>query len=355
MAKAQSGNVTFSEVQLRAQAVALRKAGKTCKEVATSLGRSVRWVKKWWKRYQVSDSLDDKPRTGRPSVLTARAKDKRHQSCRRLSRRLKNLGENISKDTVHRHLTRKLGFRAYKRPKLPRLTKLQKNKRLAFAKKYAKLTPKDWENWIFSDECPLYLFPTPNSQNDRIYTDSREKVAPSEQVKFSAHSMVWGAMSASGLSELHIVPQGTKVNAQYYIDNILQPTLLPVLTRRKKSGPATTRKMFNRRSELVFMHDGAPAHTARVTQQWCVEHLPGFLRKEEWPPNSPDLNPIENCWGILNSQVFNSPSPTTMKQLNARAMKEWGKIEPCLLKNLVHSMPKRLEAVIKMKGGHTGY
>ena len=116
-------------------------------------------------------------------------------------------------------------------------------------------------------------------------------------------------MSASGLSELHIVPQGTKVNAQYYIDNILQPTLLPVLTRKKKSGPATTRKMFNMRSEMVFMQYGALAHTARVTQQWCVEHLPGFLRKEEWPPNSRNWNPIENCWGILNSQVFMPSSP----------------------------------------------
>ena len=131
MAKAQSGKVTFSEVQLRAQAVALRKAGKTCKEVATSLGRSVRWVQKWWKRYQVSDSLDDKNRTGHPSGLTARAKDlirkakdKCHQSCRQLSRRLQNLGENVSKDTVHHHLTKKLGFNAYRRPKCPRLTKL---------------------------------------------------------------------------------------------------------------------------------------------------------------------------------------------------------------------------------------
>jgi hypothetical protein len=155
---------------------------------------------------------------------------------------------------------------------------------------------------------------------------------------------------------IHIVPQDTKINAEYYnINNILQQTLLPVLARRKKSGPTTTRKMFNRRSELVFQQDGAPAHTARVTQQWCSEHLSGFLRKEEWPPNSSDLNPIENCWGILNSRVFHSPPPTTMKQLNSRATREWGKIEPSVLQSLLHSMPERLAAVIRMKGGYTGF
>ncbi|KAI3375540.1 hypothetical protein L3Q82_003863 [Scortum barcoo] len=107
--------------------------------------------------------------------------------------------------------------------------------------------------------------------------------------------------------------------------------------------------MFNRSAEMVFVQDGAPAHTAHTTQQWCSEQLPGFLHKEEWPwpPNSPYLNPIENCWGrgILNSRIFHSPSPTTMKQLNARAV-EWSNTEPSFLKNLVHTMPDRLKGTV---------
>jgi hypothetical protein len=74
-------------------------------------------------------------------------------------------------------------------------------------------------------------------------------------------------MSASGLSELHIVPQGTTINAQYYTKSILHQALLPVLARKKKSGPVTERKMFNRRSEMVFMQDDAPAHTAMVFRE----------------------------------------------------------------------------------------
>ena len=57
-----SGNATLSESQVRAQAISLRNAGKTRQEVARALGRSVRWVQQWWKRYKHGDSLNDNPR-----------------------------------------------------------------------------------------------------------------------------------------------------------------------------------------------------------------------------------------------------------------------------------------------------
>ena len=135
MARTNSGKTQLSESQLHAEAVALRNAGKSRKEVATSLRKSVRWVQKWTQRFKHGAGLEDQPRSGRPSVLTGRAKDlirkakdRRHQSGRRLSRRLANLGETGSKSTVHRHLTRTLGFWAYKIRKIPRLTEVQKEK-----------------------------------------------------------------------------------------------------------------------------------------------------------------------------------------------------------------------------------
>ncbi len=117
MAKTKSGNTVLSESQVRAQAISLRNAGKTRQEVARALGRSLCWVQKWWQRYKHGDSLNDKSRPGRPPCLNSRAKDlirkamgRRHQSCHRLSQRLKNLGEHVSKDTVHHYLTQKLGL-----------------------------------------------------------------------------------------------------------------------------------------------------------------------------------------------------------------------------------------------------
>lgn len=156
MARTKFGKTNFREIQLRARAVALKDAGKTYAVIAKDLGRSMRWVKKWVQRFRECGDLEDKPRAGRPSVLTNRIKDviretrgKRGKSCRKISRRLHNLGEQVSKDTVHRYLTKGLGCKPSRRGKRPCLTALQKRKRLAFASKFSKLSKNDWENLIF--------------------------------------------------------------------------------------------------------------------------------------------------------------------------------------------------------------
>ena len=54
---------------------------------------------------------------------------------------------------------------------------------------------------------------------------------------------------------------------------------------------------------FLFMQDGAPAHKAKLTQQWLRDRNIPFIPQEEWPGNSPDLNPIENFWDILQQHV----------------------------------------------------
>jgi len=46
-------------------------------------------------------------------------------------------------------------------------------------------------------------------------------------------------------------------------------------------------------TNFVFQQDGAPAHSSRVAQEWIELHSPEFVKKDEWPPNSPDLNPLD--------------------------------------------------------------
>ena len=132
-----------------------------------------------------------------------------------------------------------------------------------------------------------------NCQNDHIYTECHTDEPPHDEGKFSAQSMAWSAMSVSSLSEMRIMHQGTTNDVQYHINNILQPAWLSVLSRNKKSEPTTQLKLFNSWSEMVFRQYGGPAHTACVTQPWCVDQLTGFQPKEEWPLNYPDLNLIE--------------------------------------------------------------
>ncbi len=101
----------------------------------------------------------------------------------------------------------------------------------------------------------------------------------------------------------------------------------------------------------LFQHDNDPKHTSKATV--------GFLKKNrvkviQWPSMSPHLNPIEHLWGILKRQVEHH-SPSSIQSLKEVILEEWKKIDLAKCRQLVHSMPRRLGAVIKNHGGHTKY
>ncbi len=146
--------------------------------------------------------------------------------------------------------------------------------------------------------------------------------------------LMWGCMSAAGVGELHFI-DGI-MNSQMYC-SILKEKMLPSL------------RALGRRA--LFQHDNDPKHTSKATV--------GFLKKNrvkviQWPSMSPDLNPIEHVWGILKRQVEHH-SPSGIQSLKEVILEEWKKIDLAKCRQLVHSMPRRLGAVIKNHGGHTKY
>ncbi len=146
--------------------------------------------------------------------------------------------------------------------------------------------------------------------------------------------LMWGCMSAAGVGELHFI-DGI-MNSQMYC-SILKEKVLPSL------------RALSRRA--LFQHDNDPKHTSKATV--------GFLKKNrvkviQWPSMSPDLNPIKHLWGILKRQVEHH-SPSSIQSLKEVILEEWKKIDLAKCRQHVHSMPRRLGAVIKNHGGHTKY
>ena len=159
---------------------------------------------------------------------------------------------------------------------------------------------------------------------------------------------------------LHFVPQGRTVTADYYIENVLKKEVNPLLRRRSTSEAVDKRKLFSSNKQMTLVQDGAPAHTAKATQAWWGKNLPNFVAKTEWPANSPDLNPVENLWSIMDSEVYKNPSPKNMDHLKRHLRQAWKNIKPSTLRDLSHSMPCSLQNVIKIRGGgggggHSGY
>ena len=179
-------------VYARAQAAILRSSGHSVKDIAKLLKKTERWVNKWSKR----KSFEDKPRSGRPSVLTNRARNviekakyKRNNSSRKIAKNLQRQNINVSNSTVWRYMTNK-GWKAFKRKKIPLLSEKQRRACLTFTKKYSKLPAEDWEDFLFTNECLKYLFQYPNPKHDIVWGSQECDVPPAYQVKQSAKVMV---------------------------------------------------------------------------------------------------------------------------------------------------------------------
>ena len=74
----------------------------------------------------------------------------------------------------------------------------------------------------------------------------------------------------------------------------------------------------------------------------------------EWPSQSPDLNPIENLWAILNAKASDR-RPQNDEELFEALEFEWNRLDVSILENLVDSMNRRCQMVIDSHGYPTKY
>ena len=105
--------------------------------------------------------------------------------------------------------------------------------------------------------------------------------------------------------------------------------------------------------QWTLQQDGAPAHTARTTMDYLKKEHINFIEPHMWPPNSPDLNPMDYAiWGALQQRVYHQRQFKTVEELKRAIVTEWQKLSQRFIDNSINKWRRRLEAVIKNGGGH---
>ena len=151
--------------------------------------------------------------------------------------------------------------------------------------------------------------------------------------------MMWGCMTWEGIG--YACKIDGRMDADLYVA-ILQDELQQSLKYHGKTA-----------ADIVFQQDNDPKHTSRKAQKWFQDHS---FEVMEWPAQSPDLNPIEHLWQHLKRRLagYENP-PGGVGELWERVQKEWESIDASICQNLIESMPRRVEAVLRAKGGYTKY
>lgn len=190
----------------------------------------------------------------------------------------------------------------------------------------------EWTRVVFSDEKKFNL-DGPDGFNYYWHDLRKEK-----QFKYSRNFgggslMVWGAFSMHGTTSLATVT--CRMNSMNYI-RTLEEHLIPFGDDVMEN-------------DFIFQQDNAAIHVSRASKAWFAEKGIELL---EWPARSPDLNPMENLWGIMARRVYqNGRQFSTVQELEVAVRNVWREIRHETLEALINSVPKRLFKVARLNGG----
>ena len=254
-----------------------------------------------------------------------------------IQRDLQAAGITVSPQTIRRRLI-DAGRRAVRPLKKQLLTEAMRKKRLHWAKKYQHWTVEDWKKVIFSDESHFIVQGFKSRYVRRGIGEPLRRGHIDQAPKHPPKKMFWGYFSFLGTGTL--VPVEGMMNSNKYME-ILRQKLVPALAERYPAGDG------------IFQQDLAPCHTSKKCQQFFRTNKMKVL---EWPGNSPDINPIENLWGIMKTRLQTMDCSTKTKMIEA-IIEFWYRDEK-IKKNcetLIESMPKRVQMLKDKKVGHIPY
>lgn len=328
--------------------IVLLEDGRSRHYIARRFNVSRSTVQRVFARFLETGLFTRRPGTG-PRKLTTERDDRyivsqslrnRHLTAVQLRNQLEHVRNvAVSERTVRRRLN-DANLKSRRPARGPELQRRHRLTRLRFGRDHVQWNDDDWGHVLFSDESRFCLR-SPDGR-ERVWRRIGERYAEctfSPRVSFQGGGvMVWAGISMEGRTDLYIVPRGS-LTAERYIEEILQDYVVPY-------APFIG-------DNFLFMHDNARPHTAGIVREYLHQvNVPQI----EWPSLSPDMNPIEHVWDMLGRRIRSRfPAPTTIRELEGALVEEWEAIPQDDIARLIQGMPRRIEALIRARGGNTRY
>ena len=321
----------------RAAIVTLHGVGWTGRDIAQELHCSENTVLTRW---QETRSLEDSERSGRPRCTS----DDTDQEIGLLSDKTPTLTPKdirrelqlpVSAHTISRRLD-DIGLWGCVQEKEHEMTEFDLQRRLAFANQYLHWTEGQWARVFFSDETHFYLGHHCRTYVRRPVGKSHDQKYMRQEKQLHGKVSLWGCICAEGLG--HAELYAGSLDSTRHRD-ILRHSLIKSFRQFYPDGPWT------------FQQDNVRFHTTPETVTYLHEKGVTLI---EWPPWSPDLNPIENLWNVLKARVY-ARFPQTMEEMEQFVREEWADTDLKYISRICRSMPRRLQLLLDNNGHKISY
>jgi hypothetical protein len=341
--------------------------------VAKRLNVDPRTVKRWVLRSE-SGGLEVLKRSGRKRLLLEDASRKAVQlllsgefdNCKQVAAEMRNLGltnKVVHATTLSRHA--KAQAIADGTPILAKtgkpskaLTPRNRAERLDFCEANV---GRNWGHVMITDR-KKFLFSFPGARVRRVewlkVGERREAYRPNNPMVVN----MYAGITKHGVTKAHLVTGTSKLKTSYKnkkgqlsrnitsaeYEDVVTKTLLPEGARIFAAAGL---------SGWILQQDNDPTHkgaSARALEAWNLKRRGSVQLLKNWPPNSPDLSPIENAWAHVQATV-NAAGCKDFDEFQATLLKAWKELDISVVKGLMASLPTRLKACVDKEGGKTRF
>lgn len=246
----------------------------------------------------------------------------------------------ISVMTVRRRLHRG-GLKSRAAAIKPGLTRRHMRLRLEWGREKREWTRQAWRNCLFCDESRFCL--VQEDRTRRVWRRRNERrhdagLVNRREAFGGGGLMVWGAIGHNYKSDIIFI-QGN-LTARRYLDTIIIPQIRPYAGAL---GPA----------DFVLVDDNALPHRAEIVNTYLEEE---GIQRMDWPPKSPDFNPIENIWGIMKRSLSRRLRPDhNLRDLRRLISEAWEEIPIETVNRCVRTMNKRARQAVENQGSYIDF